>query len=125
MTTNPSGFERLQRLNERYRLSGFVVAGYSNESSVIGMTSSLRDAFESEQTTSEDMGTRLWPIHSRMDCPTREIDGAQKRIVPAAGPIQSSTRRRDMRVFPVPHAMIALQRSNSAHFSSIAATARS
>ena len=49
------------------------------------MTSSLRDAFESEQTTSEDVGTLLWPIRSRTDCPTRGIDGVLLMRTEVAG----------------------------------------
>ena len=89
------------------------------------MTSSLRDALESEHTTSEDSGTRLCPIHSRMDWPTSEIEGAQNRTVPGPSCSHSSTRRSDMSVLPVPQAMIALQRSWSSHAASMAAMASS
>ncbi len=89
------------------------------------MASSRRDALESEHTTSGDSGTRLWAIHSRMDWPTSEMEGAQNRTVPGLSCIQSSTRRSDMSVFPVPHAMTALQRSWSAQACSIWKTASS
>lgn len=78
---------------------------------------------ESEHTTRADRGTRAWDIHSRIDCPTSEMDGAQKSTVPGASPSQSSARRRDMSVLPVPQAMMALHRSWPAKACSMAAMA--
>lgn len=96
--------------------------------SVMGMASSRREALESEHTTSGDILTLLWAIHSRMDWPTRAMDGAQNStvLVPRlSGSRYSSARRSDMRVLPVPHAMIALQRSLSSKARSILETASS
>ena len=59
-----------------------MVAGYSKLASVMGMASSWRDALESEHTTRGDSFTRDWESHSRIDCPTREIEGAQNRTSP-------------------------------------------
>ena len=97
------------------RLSGLVVAGYSKSASVMGVLSSppRRDALASEQTTRGLRGMRACAIHSRMDCPTSEMEGAQNSTTPGPPLSHSSVRRSDMSVFPVPHAIMALHRSCS------------
>ena len=119
----PSGLAARHAVKEAASVSAFVVAGYSKHARLSGMESSRREALESEHTTSGVMGTLACAIHSRMDWPTSEMEGAQKSTAPR--PTYPSASRSDMSVLPVPQAITALHRSWSAKAATMDSTALS
>ena len=108
----------------RTRSSALVEAG-NERSAMVDMVASSSsvtcDAVASEQTTRGRSPTRSWFTHSRMAWLTRAMDGAANRTVPCRQ--RPSASRSAMSVLPVPHAMIALQRSNDSSFALMSLTA--
>ena len=66
--------------------------------------------FVSEQTAKERSGTSDSALHSMSVCDSRAMEGTRNRTLPPE-PAMASAMRRDVKVLPVPHAMMSLPRS--------------
>src|SRR5699024_11193032 len=106
--------------------AGSVVAGSARSTTEISAESwldlRLRDAFASEHTAIAVTPTAELLDHSRSAWDNSAIDGTRNRTLPPA-PTYSSANRSEVKVFPVPQAMINRPRSavsNPAVTSSIA-----
>jgi len=88
--------------------AGLVVAG--NARSTLEMSSDCLPTLVSEHTANGANGMSDSVAHSRSDCDSKEIEGTRNNTDPPL-PATCSARRREVKVLPVPHAMINLPRS--------------